>query len=211
MSKQGFTKFEMVMGLAVVAIVALVLFPPLRSGVDEDRSIRAWSRAESIAYAILDFHDETGQWPPIQRGSMDLSCLSQQKRGYQAVDARRPATSMAMMGASGLGSTPDFQQTDSEPWLEEVPLDAWNHPYTVQLIEIPGGQGAMALIVLSAGPDGILETDPTQWPLECLTQAMPREAIDPDDPDDPEDLQESLTVGDDLACMMTLAATAGGS
>lgn len=208
MSKQGFTKFEMVLGLAVVAIVAVVLFPPLRSGVDEDRSIRAWSRAESIAYAILDYHDETGGWPPIQRGSMELGCLTQQKRIHDP--AGRPA--MAMMGASGLGASTEFQQPEAEPWLDEVPLDAWNRPYTVQLIEIPGGQGALALIVLSAGPDGVLETDPAQWPLECLTGVAPRDAIDPDDPDDPNDtVQAQLTVGDDLACMMTLDGQRGGS
>lgn len=206
MSKQGFTKFEMVMGLAVVAIVALVLFPPLRSGVDEDRSIRAWSRAESIAYAILDFHDETGKWPPIQRGSMELGCLTEQKRARAAAARQAGRPAMAMMGASGLGTSTGFQQPEAEPWLEEVPLDAWNRPYTVQLIEIPGGQGAMALIVLSAGPDGILETDPAQWPLECWIEPVPRDAVNADEG------QIQLTVGDDLACMMTLdAATSGGS
>ena len=205
MTKQGFTKFEMAMGLAVVAIVALVLFPPLRSGVDEDRSVRARSRAESIAYAILDYHDETGQWPPLRRGAMDLGCLSRIAGERRTHDPAGGPTATAMMGASGLGPSAGLEPPTDEPWLEEVPLDAWNRPFTVQLIEIPGGHGDMALVVLSAGPDGILETDPMTWPLECLTGAAPREAIDPDQP------QEKLTVGDDLACLMALAGSGEGS
>jgi type II secretory pathway pseudopilin PulG len=196
MLRKGFTKFELAMGLALLAIVALVLLPPLRSGVEEDQAIRAWSRAESIAYAILDYHDETGRWPATAGSALDLSCLTEAVPGAAAPPA------MALMGAHGLNGLPGVEEEPEPPVLEDVPLDAWDRPFTVLVLDIPGSDDR-ALIVLSAGADGVLETDPAIWPLACLTAPEPRSAVNPDTP------QEKFTVGDDLACLMKLTADGG--
>ncbi len=197
MLRKGFTKFELALGLAVLAIFAVVLIPPLRSGVEEDQAIRARARAESIAYAVLDYHDETGRWPAATGSALDLSCLAVPAPGAESPQA------MALMGANGLNGLPGCEDPSERPLLEDVPLDAWNRPFTVQILDIPGGRGDRALIVLSAGPDGILETDPTLWPLENLAAPESRSAVDPDTQ------QAKLTVGDDLACLMKVAADGG--
>ncbi len=200
MLRKGFTKFELAMGLALLAIVGVVLFPPLRNGVEEDQAIRARARAESIAYAVLDYHDEPGLWPAVRENQLELGCLT--APSATAPGAATPQA-MALMGANGLSGLPGFERPAATPVLDDVPLDAWDRPFTVHILNIPGGQGDRALIVLSAGPDGILETDPASWPLERLNEPEPRRAVNPDTP------QEKLTVGDDMACLMKLAADGG--
>ena len=203
MINKGFTKFELALGLAVIAISVLVMLPPLQGGVQEDQATRAWSRAETIAWAVLDYRDDFGKWPEIRQDGVDLSSLT----------ASNPTkiASIAMMGASGLdigsNQAPNDDLIPDRPVLEEVPLDAWNRPFTVKILDLPPEAGAepgtQSIVVLSAGPDGILETDPATWPLGSLVQVIPREATKATEAAGTVEEPVTLLVGDDMACILT--------
>ena len=179
MKSQGFTKFELGMGLAVISIAVLLMFPPLQGGVDKDQAMRAWEKAESIAWAVNDYHQDTGKWPQMRDGSMDLACLTRpnQGLGYSKASETTLAGSlgsengMAMFGTMGQNGLTGIPEAGSRPWLQEIPLDSWDHPFNIWILDQEIQSGMQTVVVISGGPDGVLQTDPTAWPAKELAAA----------------------------------------
>lgn len=172
MKEKKITKFEIILGLAALSLVALVALPPLHGGMSQEKSIRAVAGAEDIARAILDFRCDTGTWPGQLGDYADLSCLT---RTSQAAVADQDLLG-AMAGAHAT-RTAEFR-----PWLREVPLDPWQRPYRVAIMASARGSDqaaneawtstlarthvypseppeGVAICVVSAGPDGEWNTD----------------------------------------------------
>jgi type II secretory pathway pseudopilin PulG len=202
--KQGFTKYEAILGLGLIAVALLLALPTLRQSFDQDRPLRAVLGAETIAQAVLDYHTDTGQWPPVCGSGLNLACLTscapdvnQSSRKQHLKNDGVFAT--MVVGNFSAGSFEDPAATNQ--WLEEVPLDPWGNPFWVQVRQLVGGvqtgmpvtepeirawlgKGAasapqnyptdpppgVAIIVLSAGPNGSFETDPSR--LNILTAAQ---------------------------------------
>lgn len=204
MFNQGFTKFEMAMGLAVIAIAVLVMFPPLHGGMEQDRAVRAWENAESLAWAIQEYRDDTGKWPEVRAGKLDPSCLT-------GIDRRAPEHSprAALAGASGPSNPAAILGTMSQPadpgpidngarpWLKEVPLDSWNRPFNIWVLGTPIDLDTKAVVVISCGPDGILQTDPMAWPPARVANAaaLCRNG--------PALMPEGLFLGDDIGFILS--------
>ena len=146
--KKGFTRLELALGLCVTAGVMLVVLPIVWRGTGQDRPRRAVHRAENLAAAVLDYRAETGRWPDASGGSLDVACLTR-------VPAAAGATPLA-----GAAMSPAMRDDDgsARPWLDEIPIDPWGRPFRVQLAAAAAGEPAVA--VVSAGPDGIFQTDP---------------------------------------------------
>ncbi len=145
--KKGFTRLELALGLCVVAGVMLVVLPIVWRGTGQDRPRRAVHRAENLAAAVLDYRAETGRWPDAHGGNLDLACLT---RG--SVAAAVPLTGAAM------SATLRDEDSSARPWLQEIPVDPWGRPFRVHLAAAAAREPAVA--VVSAGPDGIFQTDP---------------------------------------------------
>lgn len=140
---QHITRFEVILGSIVIAVLALAVVPMLR-GDDTGGGVRkATASAEIIAQAVLDYRHDTGDWPPRDAGGgLDASCLA----GPPAALAAAPGT-MAGAVAGGTGNA----------WLERIPLDPWYRPYRVHLL---GDGDTGRVVVLSSGPDGNYQTSP---------------------------------------------------
>jgi hypothetical protein len=149
---KGFTRFEGALGLAVVAIAVLVVLPRFHGGVVEEPALRAAIEAEELARTVGDFHRETGQWPRNDHGQIDLVRLT---------EPRAPRAGAARAGASS--SSGVSLETAPTSWLREVPVDPWGRPYRTEVLqrdaEVPGGGAVVAIVVISAGPDGQVDTD----------------------------------------------------
>lgn len=212
MINQGFTKFEVVLGVAVVTIAVLVMFPPLQGGVEKDRAMRAWERAETIAWAVVHYHEDTGEWPESRSGSMDLSCLT--VSGAKSGD--RGSSGVVLAGATGNGAnalallgtlSPNDLSLDSgngtRPWLQEVPLDSWNHPFNIYVLGPEGTPQERTVVVISSGPDGILQTNPKEWTPESL--AVARAGAEAGARIGAVVVPEGLFLGDDLGFILAQA------
>ena len=185
MQEKGFTKFELILGLASLAVVVLVVMPPLHGGMSQEKITRAVTGAEDIARAILDYRSDTGTWPGQMGNNADKSCLT---RPMQTVAADQGLIGTGLVGTLGEATRPGqgvAKKADFCPWLNEVPLDPWHRPYRVAVmafsrahegdadtyrqdastrtgvypIEPPAG---VAICVVSAGPDGEWSTDLAQ-------------------------------------------------
>ena len=209
MINQGFTKYELVMGVAVMSVGVLLIFPPLQGGVEKDRAMRAWEKAESIAWAVVDYHENTGNWPRMDGEGLDLSCLTRPAALTSDPAGTGPgwarSASLAgpnnMMGANGLASLPGSREAVSRPWLQEVPLDSWDRPFTVRILDQGIQPGIGTVVVISAGPDGRLETYPDRWTTLDLASATGRSGLGSTP------VQEDLFLGDDIGFLLAQTPT----
>jgi general secretion pathway protein G len=63
MSKKGFTLIEVVVVVAIIALLAGILTPLIFKYIDEANETRALGDCRNISTALLLFHKDTGTWP----------------------------------------------------------------------------------------------------------------------------------------------------
>jgi len=63
MKKNGFTLIEMVVVLAVIAILAAILFPTIAKHITDSRITRASNECQVITAAVMMLYKDTGKWP----------------------------------------------------------------------------------------------------------------------------------------------------
>ncbi len=62
-NNKGFTLIEMVVVLAVVAILAAILTPTIARNIEDAKVTRATNEAQVIGAAIASFYKDVGRWP----------------------------------------------------------------------------------------------------------------------------------------------------
>jgi len=63
MKKRGFTLIEVVVVVAIIALLAGILTPLIFKYIDEANETRALGDCRNIATALMLFHKDTGTWP----------------------------------------------------------------------------------------------------------------------------------------------------
>ncbi len=72
MKEEGFTLVEMVVVLAVVAILAAILVPTIAKNIQDANIARAQNETKVIAAAIASFYKDLGRWPTADGFTPDL-------------------------------------------------------------------------------------------------------------------------------------------
>jgi len=67
MNKKGFTLIEVVVVVAIIALLAGILTPLIFKYIDEANQTRALGDCRNISTALLLFHKDTGTWPYLSR------------------------------------------------------------------------------------------------------------------------------------------------
>jgi prepilin-type N-terminal cleavage/methylation domain-containing protein len=193
-SRFGFTLIELAVVLAVIVTLTLILTPSLAGFISNAKLARAHSDCPMIASAIVEFYRDNGffpLWRLAQNGGPGLP----QNRLQILVSSGNPAredpatqwtTGMAglladqlVTNVSGYASrTLTSQYGWNGPYLSsEISADPWGNSYVVNIDLIDASASAVtrnggikaAVWVLSAGPNGIIETPYTQ---SMLTAAL---------------------------------------
>lgn len=150
----GFSRRESLLGLTVMALAVALTLPFMKAALCHEQVQRAGLQAQAVAQAVLDYNADTGQWPHTHEGLADLSEL---------VSGQAPTGAETLVGSL-------LETHGQSPWLAEQPRDPWNRPYLVLLPEETGDdRDQRAVIVVSAGPDGRLDTGIDQ--LELLSRS----------------------------------------
>ncbi|MBK8070146.1 MAG: type II secretion system major pseudopilin GspG [Rhodanobacteraceae bacterium] len=100
-AQRGFTLLEIMVVVAIIAILSTVVVVNLVGRVDEAKISRATSDIQSLASALQLYKMDNGQYPSTQQG---LEALMQ-----------RP---------SGNPPAPNWK-----PYVSKLPTDPWNQPY----------------------------------------------------------------------------------
>lgn len=184
---RGFTLIELTVVLAVIVTLALILTPSIANFVNDSRMTRAQTDCQQLGTAIIAFYRDTGffpQWNVSQGGGAGKAQSRIQVLSSSGNQPLEEQSSLWTTGSSGmladqlLSNIPGYALRSASqpsgwngPYLSsDLRGDPWGNRYLVNIGLIdtaPGavslsGQMKMAVWVLSAGPNGTIETPYTQ-------------------------------------------------
>lgn len=153
--KKGFTLVEVIVIIAVIAILAALIIPVMYKSVEQEKYKRAASDLKNIYNAIFGdgennfgYHGDMGNIPP------DLRCLAVPSADTcdRPTPQEYPSGSGVIIGWKGPYYSP--QRIDSNGFF----LDPWGNPYQMTPLTGTSVQWRLA----SAGPDGQIDwTNPS--------------------------------------------------
>jgi prepilin-type N-terminal cleavage/methylation domain-containing protein len=161
-ARGGFTLIEIVIVIAVIAILAGIATPSIVKNIRDSRIARAKSGTKEIAATLVSFYKDTGHWPTTD-GTNAVTFL-------QTDTSAMPAADTGVSGWSGTADSFADQLIDNAPAYGTDGEFAWRGPYQTGFGNDPWDKAFVCNVgnlsagsttpvyVLSAGPDGILQT-----------------------------------------------------
>jgi prepilin-type N-terminal cleavage/methylation domain-containing protein len=196
--EKGFTLIEIVVILAVIAIIAASMIPRISGIIDDAKIARAQSEVQTIGMAILRFNANTGKWPARDANGVDNKLLT-----LVSGDANNsvPLPAYAGGGTNYFGNGGNTAKGDyldnhlklntpkgsannayattgvnrwKGPYLQAVGADPWGKAYVVNIVSAYDTSTTANLYcyVISAGPDGTIQTDSSVTDSELATHAV---------------------------------------
>jgi prepilin-type N-terminal cleavage/methylation domain-containing protein len=179
----GFTLVEMVVVLAVVAILAAILVPTVAKNINDAKIARAGNEAQVLGAAMASFYKDVGRWPDSSGadnlpGDIDLlrtaqGTLPSQDAGTTDWDDTPWDTFENQLilntpGNSGVDGDNSYPTTSPNneliwrgPYITEIKADPWGSMYLCNVDYMRDG-AIDAVWVISAGPDRTIRTTYTQ-------------------------------------------------
>ena len=194
--RMGFTLIELTVVLAVIVTLALVLTPSIANSINEARVARARNDCQTIASGMYQFYRDTGffpLWKLSQNGGQGTPANRVQVLVSQGNVPFEDVPSLWTTGVAGsladqlVTNAPGYMlrsATSQFGWngpyfSSQLMADPWGNRYAINIALVdlsPGaatasGQAKMAVWVLSAGPNGIIETPFAQSILSAVRPA----------------------------------------
>ena len=166
--RRHITKVELILGVVVLGVLVFAAQPLMKSGGVLGTDQKVVASAETIAQALEEYRIETGRWPESYQGALKLGDLT-----LPGSTGERSDGAIQLMGTAG-AEIARRSLPQAHPWLHELPLDPWYRPYRAYLVTadhvLPNGPygvarpdpGATVIVVMSAGADGVVQTDLAQ-------------------------------------------------
>ena len=176
MKARGFTLMEMAIVLAIISILAAILTPVVLNYVDQARIVRATADVKTIADAIRLYQRDTARFPiyanstqagldqpaaPALAGPGDVNSppLTGSWSSFSTT------TNLVLSLNQNLLGLPTSAQVGKVayrgPYIGALDSDPWNNRYIVTATNLKNSSTTWAFVV-SAGPNGILDTNPSQ-------------------------------------------------
>jgi len=183
--QKGFTLIEVIVVIAVVAILAAILTPQIVKNIGESKIARAKNDLVVIAAAIGDFYKDTGKYPfysaaagpaniyLLYTGAGNPGGSSGGSSDYWRSDLGWGVANKDTLDNQVNYNVPNYSLTGDNAWrgpyLPQITADPWDNHYSVNIAYLPtpninpaDGPGNFACWALSAGPNGIWETSVDQ-------------------------------------------------
>jgi len=164
----GFTLIEIIIVIAVIAILAGIATPSIVKNIRDSRVARARSDCKEIASTMAGFYKDTAQWPKAKNGNKGTPYYYTLKtagagptRMWGGAWKTRSDTFENQLIKNKPGYPTTGEQKWDGPYQTEFKADPWNHPYICDIYYLKAGD-THPVYVVSAGPDGILQTRPGQ-------------------------------------------------
>ena len=176
LNSRGFTLVEIIVILAVIAVLAAILTPTVLKYIEDARLNRGLEDVRVLNAALNDLIKDTGKYP----GSM----LDQTAPANTFLCGPGSLAGGVAWGASGTceslsnhlisndpgvtGGTDNYPSTGKlrwkGPYLQAINEDPWGNAYQVNASTLVGGNTSPTWVV-SAGPDGTFQTATTDTAL----------------------------------------------
>jgi prepilin-type N-terminal cleavage/methylation domain-containing protein len=172
--QKGFTLIEVIVAIAVVAILAGVITPSVIKHIEDSRRARALSDCEVIGTAIASFYKDLGKFPNLTLtpatdvilvGSGAIPTATANGTTLWASDPTSAANADLFtyhltqnkpknVATTVYPSVGEFIWRG--PYQGTFPADPWGNRYAANLGAATNS--TYSVVVLSAGPDGIVQT-----------------------------------------------------
>jgi prepilin-type N-terminal cleavage/methylation domain-containing protein len=171
---EGFTLIEVIVAIAVVAILAGIITPSVVKHLDDAKRARASNDCQVVGAAIANFYKDVGRWPNMQAGGgTGITLLvgegttpTNQGGGTAAwVNTGINGTQGDLLAYHLVVNRPGNQVTNiypatgeirwRGPYMQNCPPDPWGRRYA---INVGNMANANAVWIISSGPNGIMET-----------------------------------------------------
>lgn len=176
LSSKGFTLVEVIVILAVIAVLAAILTPTVLKYIEDARLNRALGDVRTVSAMLNDLIKDTGKFP----GSM----LDQTVPANTFLCGPGTLAGGVVWGATGTceslsnhlltndpgvtAGTDNYPSTGKlrwkGPYLQAIDEDGWGNAYQVNASTLVGGN-TFPTWVISAGPDGTFQTATTDTAL----------------------------------------------
>ena len=179
----GFTLIELTVVLAVIVTLALILTPSITNFITDSRVARARSDTQTIAAAIVQFYKDNGFFPQWTTALSGGPGTAANKADLLISPGNVPAVGTANTWTTGTTDTLAHQLLNNTPvytvrtatsqfgWngpylTSDIGADPWNDRYmvsvglidTAQGVQSSGGATKSAAWVITAGPNGTIDT-----------------------------------------------------
>jgi prepilin-type N-terminal cleavage/methylation domain-containing protein len=182
MKAKGFTLIELATVLAIIAVLAAVITPTVANYVDQARTARALGDTKGIADAIRLYQRDVGEFP-IFDNTTEAGADAVGSDGILLAGTGGTPTDSVGGGAwtTGLATTTLTTYVNNNylsratsaavgkvvfrgPYIGNLDSDPWGNKYyvTAQNLEDDVAGTIRWAFAISAGPNGSLETSPTQ-------------------------------------------------
>lgn len=173
--RRGFTLIEMVVVLAVVAILAAILTPTIAKNIQDAKLTRASNETQVIGASIASFYKDLGRWPSTDGSAATLPDNVDLLYGGVGTDPAATtggadwdddtATNADTLEHHLVENNPGAAANDytlraagsmigwNGPYLGEIKADPWGVYYMVNIENAYDAANAQGCWVLSAGPD----------------------------------------------------------
>ncbi|HYC76993.1 MAG TPA: prepilin-type N-terminal cleavage/methylation domain-containing protein [Planctomycetota bacterium] len=157
--RAGFTLIELVVVVAILAVLAGVLTPIVSNEVDAARVSRAEVDLKSVENAFVAYRASTGYWP-TNTGAPITANATEPLSGFSCLYAdvwthkgwRGPYLNDGFKSGTGAW-------TVAGPAAGDGLTDPWGRPYQVYWFKKASTMGAGGgIVVFSKGPDGVTDT-----------------------------------------------------
>jgi prepilin-type N-terminal cleavage/methylation domain-containing protein len=173
-NQKGFTLIEVIVAIAVVAILAGIITPSVIKHLDDSKRARAQNDCLVIGSAVASFYKDLGRMPTANgAGNPNITLLVSTgtvptlgtgitiwnratTNGTTDLLSNHLSANTPKSQSAWTYPVPPAELTWRGPYASSFPSDPWGNRYAVNI----GNWSAAypAVWVLSAGPDGIVQT-----------------------------------------------------
>ena len=162
--ESGFTLIEMIVTVAIIASLAAILVPIVSSELADTAESRAIGDAQRIGTAVTQYIKDTRIFPTGPGGDNTvefLISLGNAPGANPMADDAGAQDQLLNFLTDGLANGGALW---NGPYLQEASADPWGNQFVVN---VNGYYDATEYVwVISAGPDGDIDTDPTDTTLQ---------------------------------------------
>jgi len=148
-SGPGFTLIEMVIVVAIIALLAGILVPIAFNQVDDAQLTRALGDCKGLSNALVLYKKDTGGWPINKKMFYTEGAAATSESKFDSGNAEHIEEPLLNNSPAAVGW--------KGPYMSSFHADPWGHRY---VIEAEGSKavGMPYMWVISAGPDGKFDT-----------------------------------------------------
>ncbi len=180
----GFTLIEIVVVLAVIAVLVAIITPLLWGHIEGAKIRRAQSDCKVLAQSILNLNEDTGVFPIYSFPSDSTGLINvlytdgneagtgDWLTGNPVMDHLRNHLERGVTSLGGIYPTTPRTFAWRGPYQTDFMPDPWNNRYYVNATYLKPGSANNAVWVLSAGPNGVIETPFTQSATGATTPTL---------------------------------------